>query len=105
MDRQMDRNLICKQPLVFRLLHPGWALGRRCWYCWRGFLEHFPAWKSAQQLGVSRFLSQSDIANLLHVSAEVCYMIAGFATLTILMKNSLMENLELAKTLPLRDGG
>ena len=32
-------------------------------------------------------------------------MIAGFATLTILMKNSLMENLELAKTLPLRDGG
>ena len=46
------------------------------------------------QLGVSRLLARRSLQQARHMALPVfCYMVGGFATLTILTKNSLMENM------------
>ena len=71
---------------------PGYALGILLLYYWGG--EYFPihGWRSDNWIELT-FL-QKIIDQIHHAFLPVlCYMVGSFATLTVLMKNSLLENL------------
>ena len=71
---------------------PGYALGILLLYFWGG--EYFPVhgWRSDNWLELTFF--QKIIDQVHHAFLPIlCYMVTSFATLTVLMKNSLLENL------------
>ena len=71
---------------------PGYALGILLLYYWGG--DYFPihGWRSDNWLELN--LLQKIIDQIHHAFLPVlCYMVGSFATLTVLMKNSLLENL------------
>ena len=76
---------------------PGWALGTALLVLLgrRQFLEHFSARRiPSRPIGNTSNFFQKVAAQIHYMFLPVlCYTIESFATLTILMKNSLMENL------------
>jgi microcin C transport system permease protein len=73
---------------------PGWALGAVLLVFLGRQLGWFPLGEFRSE-GWEDMDTWSQIADQVHhtILPVVCFMISGFATLTILMKNSLMENL------------
>jgi len=75
---------------------PGWALGTALLVLFGGgsFWDLFPLGQFRPNNWQSLNLAGKVIAQIHHMVLPVfCYMLGSFATLTILMKNSLMENL------------
>ena len=73
---------------------PGYALGVLLLSIWGGDIFPLYGWRSAANIWNNLTLFEKIVDQIWHAFLPVlCYLVGSFATLTVLMKNSLMENL------------